>query len=228
MKTLVLIGLFVIPAQAASPVIAIDAGHGGRDKGAVIRGRSEAKIVLEVAEAMAEILAEDPAATPFLTRADDSFVALSERVLRAERAKAKVLMSLHVDNVRGRRGRGVIVYIYGANKKIPKGPPREPGEPRLPAPPKAQVVRSRVLAGHIGAQLRKAGIKAVRYVDIGGFAVLKGRGIPSVLVELGNMRDEKEASALSKPDFQKKMAQALVTALKIHLDVNTVEAPRKK
>lgn len=223
MKAFVFPALFFVfaaggAAAAAEPMpIVIDAGHGGKDRGALIRKRSEAVIVLAIAQEMRAELSKDAAFAPVLTRSSDTFVALSERVRRAVDARGKALISLHMDNVRDRTGKGAILFIFGRNRKIPKGPPREPGEPILPDPPKSQVRASRRLADQVAKSLRASGIKVAGYVDIGGFAVLKSPDIPSVLIEMGNMRDEGEASAFAEPAYQRKVAVALNEGIRAFL-----------
>lgn len=207
-------------------VIAIDAGHGGKDRGGVVRGRVEAKIALQIAERVSVHVSSMEGFAPFMTRAEDKFVALTDRVLLAEDAGAKAFMSVHCDKVYGRESRGVMVYIYGRNPGIPKGPPREPGEKILPAPPKSQVAASRRLAARILRTLKEHKIKRVTYVDKGGFAVLKSPTIPSVLVEVGNLRDKAEAAQFSDPAFQDRLGKALAESLREYLAEEARRAPR--
>ncbi|MFH1726468.1 MAG: N-acetylmuramoyl-L-alanine amidase [Elusimicrobiota bacterium] len=202
-----------LPPRILPKVVVIDAGHGGKDDGAVVYGRVEKGIVLRISQRVADHLAGKAGISPFLTRWSDEFVSLTDRVLRAEAVGAQAFVSIHVDNVRGRKGRGVIAYVYGRNPRIPKGPPREPGERILPPPPRSQISRSRRLAEHLGRALRKAGIKNVRYVDRGPFAVLKSPRIPSVLIEIGNLRDRDEAAIVADPDFQDRVARAISRSL---------------
>lgn len=205
------------PASPGKPrypvVVAIDPGHGGKDRGGVVRGRVEAVMVLEFSRRLEKRL-KALGLVPVLTREVDEFVALSDRVVKAQEAGARAFLSVHVDRVYGRDGKGMILYVYGGNPRIPDGPPREPGELKLPRPPKSQVDASRRLAERLQRSLKKADVKAAPYVDLGAFAVLKSAHIPSVLVELGNLRDEQEASLLEKPAFQEKAARALAEGLR--------------
>lgn len=214
--------LLAAPAAAApaSPkkqrypvVVAVDPGHGGKDRGGVVKGRVEAVIALEFSRRLEKRL-KALGLAPFLTRERDEFVALSDRVVKAQEAGARALVSIHVDRVYGRNGKGMILYVYGSNPRIPEGPPREPGEILLPRPSKAQVAASRRLAERLRRSLEEADVKVAPYVDLGAFAVLKGANIPSVLVELGNLRDGKEAALLDKAAFQEKAARALAEALR--------------
>lgn len=203
--------LFAAPADPV--VIAIDAGHGGKDLGAVVRSRREKEIVLRISRRLADRLSERAGYSPYLTRWSDEFVPLTDRVRRAEAVNAKAFVSIHADKVYRRKGRGAILYVYGRNKRIPKGPPRPPTEEILPPPPRSQVSRSRVLADDIRRSLRRHKIKTVRYVDKGGYAVLKSSSIPSVLLEVGNLRDKKEAPQMCEPAFQERLAEAVASGI---------------
>ena len=198
-------------------VVVIDAGHGGKNEGAIVHGRRERDIVLALSLKLQEQLEARPGISPFLTRWADEFVSLTDRVSRAEEVGGRLFLSLHVDNNRVRKGRGVMVYVYGRNKTIPKGPEREPDEKILPPPPGKQVKQSRRFAAHIGKTLKKSGIRTAGYVDKGPFAVLKSKEMPSVLVELGNLRDRSEARQVSNPAFQDRLAEALADGIESFL-----------
>lgn len=203
-------------AASSSPVVALDPGHGGFDMGQNINGVREREFVLDFAKNLEPRL-KAAGATPFLTRWNDEFVALSSRVIRAESVHSKVFLSLHLDNNPARRGKGVMLWIYGANKRIPKGPPRQPGERILPTPPKDQIAVSRRLAERLQIVLKKRGLAVAGYVDRGPFAVLKGPGMASVLIEVANLRDKKEAAQLKDAAFRDRLAAAITEAVAMHL-----------
>lgn len=203
-------------ASEAGPVVALDPGHGGEDLGQNLNGVQERHFALDLASRTAAALTAR-GLTPFLTRFNDEFVPLSDRVLRAEQVGAKVFLSIHADNNTLRSGKGVILWIYGENKRIPPGPPRRPGERLLPPPPKEQVAASRTLAERIQTRFKKRGIRTPPYVDRGPFAVLKGPAMASVLVEAANLRDKKEAALLKDPAFLDRLAAALAEACAQHL-----------
>ncbi|MDE2292580.1 MAG: N-acetylmuramoyl-L-alanine amidase, partial [Elusimicrobia bacterium] len=193
-------------ARAAAPVVAVDAGHGGNDRGQMLRGVVEAQLSLVYARRAQAALKAD-GLMPYLTRWKDSYVALTDRVLRAEQVGARVFVSFHADNSR-RSGRGVVVWVYGHNKRVPKGPKRQPGERILPPPPPAQVAASRRLAELIQRELRRRGVKVTSYADRGAFAVLKGPRMASVLLEVGNLHDKREARLIQRPAYQAKVVAA--------------------
>lgn len=209
-----------LPARAASSgaVVALDAGHGGFDLGQHLNGVTEREFALGMARKVQKEL-EKRGLTPFLTRFDDDFVALSDRVVRAEEVGGKVFLSIHADNNPDRKGRGVMLWVYGQNKSIPKGPPRQAHERILPPPPKEQVAASRRLAERMQIVLKKRGIRVAGYVDRGPFAVLKSPGMASVLVEVGNLRDKEEARLMKDPAHQDRLAAALAEAVSRFLEL---------
>jgi len=146
---------------------------------------------------------------PYMTRWNDTFVPLSDRVLRGEAVNGKVFVSIHADNVRRVRNRGVVIFVYGLNKTIPNGPRREPGEKILPPPTRSARRASTRLAERIRLSLKKHGIKTTPYIDKGRFAVLKSRKMPSVLIEVGNLRDQKEARLIESPKFKRRFSAAV-------------------
>lgn len=213
---LLLLWLAASASAAAPAVVALDAGHGGRDQGQHLNGIYEREFALTMAHKVeAELKALG--LTPFLTRVNDDYVPLSDRVTRAEDAHSRAFISFHADNNPQRKGRGVMMWVYGENKRIPKGPPRQPGERLLPPPPMEQVAASRRLSEFLERGLRKRGILVAKYVDRAGFAVLKGPGMPSVLIEVGNLRDKEEARLMKDPKYQDKVAKAVAEGLSRYL-----------
>jgi N-acetylmuramoyl-L-alanine amidase len=213
-------------AGETADIVVIDPGHGGKNPGARVRGRVEKEIVLDISEDIADRLRRGKTLTPYLTRWDDTFVPLSDRVLRGEAAGGDAFISIHADNVRRVRNRGVVVFVYGRNHTIPDGPRREPGEKILPPPTKAARRASIRLAERIRRSLKTHGIKTAPYVDKGRFAVLKSRKMPSVLIEVGNLRDPKEAKLLESPRFKKKFAKAVEEAVSSFLRSESRRAKR--
>ena len=209
-----LLVLFLATAVRAegAAVVALDAGHGGRDQGQHLNGIYEREFALTMAHKVeAELKALG--LTPFLTRWNDDYVPLSERVTRAEQVNSRVFLSFHADNNKDRKGRGVMMWVYGENKRIPKGPPRAPGERILPPPPKVQVTASRTLSEFLERGLRKRGVLVAQYVDRAGFAVLKGPAMASVLIEVGNLRDKEECLLMKDPKYQDKVAKAVAESV---------------
>lgn len=218
-----LLALLLPACAAGAPVVGLDPGHGGHDLGQNISGVREVDFALAFARLLEPRL-QAAGAVPYLTRWSDEFVPLSDRVLRAEAVKSRVFLSIHLDNNSARRGKGVMLWVYGANRRIPQGPPRRPDERLLPAPPREQVAASRRLAERLQDVLKKRGLRVAPYVDRGPFAVLKGPGMASVLIEAGNLRDAEEARLLKDPAFQARLADAVAEGVALHLQAEGAAA----
>jgi len=96
-------------------VVAIDAGHGGKDPGA--RGPTgvrEKDVVLKMSRRLAEIIDADPNMRAYLTRSNDKFVNLRDRMERSRSVKADLFISMHADAFSDRRVRGATVYVLSS------------------------------------------------------------------------------------------------------------------
>ena len=98
------------PAEDGPLVVVIDPGHGGLDPGAEYDGTQEADVMLALAKELAAALARIEGVQPALTRTDDSFVALQERLTLARGVRADLLISLHADALEGPQATGASVY----------------------------------------------------------------------------------------------------------------------
>ena len=104
------------PDDARPLVVAIDPGHGGIDTGTIQGGVEEADLMLIMAAELAEALRR-AGMQPVLTRTDDSFVSLAERMTRARAAGADVFISLHADALEGDQASGASVYTLSAEAR---------------------------------------------------------------------------------------------------------------
>src|SRR5208282_999362 len=84
---------------SAKPVVMIDPGHGGIDRGAMVKGLVEKELVFDFAKAVAAKLETDGRFKVVMTRDDDSFVPLSERVRMARDGNAALFVSIHADTL---------------------------------------------------------------------------------------------------------------------------------
>jgi len=101
-------------------VIAVDAGHGGEDPGAIgRRGLQEKHVTLAVARALAKAIDSSPGMSSVLIRNGDYFVPLGKRVTLARRAKADLMISIHADAVRNRSVKGASVYTLSERGATP-------------------------------------------------------------------------------------------------------------
>ena len=219
-------------------VIVIDAGHGGRDPGAIgYGGIREKDVNLAIALKVAEYLRRDGRFRVILTRKGDYFVDLFKRAEIALRNRADLFISIHSDAAprRNPRARGTQVFALSYERAIEKK--RQILKSRRYARlvlGEAADIRSRVVkrvladlaidvtlkesvyfARILSRELKSVLGRGVYFKGIkrAGFAVLKTPGIPSVLVETGFITNPSEAKKLRNPEFQRKIAWSIYRAI---------------
>ncbi len=180
------------PPQAQYPArknltgcIVIDAGHGGKDPGAIGRnGAYEKSINLAIAKDLKNLL-EQRGLTVVMTRSSDRFVDLDERADIANRNNARLFVSIHSNARDDSSMRGFTVYVS-----------RSPSS-------RSETVAESILRSMSGTGLENQGMGRADY------RVLVGTKCPAVLVEVGYLSNSREASLLSSSGFQNRTAQAI-------------------
>ncbi|WP_029551995.1 N-acetylmuramoyl-L-alanine amidase [Thermocrinis jamiesonii] len=218
-------------------VIVLDAGHGGRDPGAIgYKGIKEKDINLAITLKLAQLLNKDGRFKVILTRKDDTFVGLEERAKKALRNRADLFVSIHANaSPKGisEHAKGTMVFAISseaAQKKkeaivnndnyaklaigvsdVPLSVRRIMADLALDVTLYESVQFGNILSKKLKAQLgREVEFKGIQRA---GFAVLKTPGIPSVLVEVGFITNPQEALLMSDPQFQEKFAKAMYDAI---------------
>lgn len=221
-------------------IVVLDPGHGGEDPGAVGPGKMyEKDITLKVCKEMARQLEKVPGVEVFLTREGDYFVSLRKRQEIARQLEADLFMSVHVNAAPVQKARGAEVYFLsmsGASDAAAKALAEMENAADLVGGVSSE---SR---GDIGAilcdlgredALRKSSrlselvyedfleskLTRMRKVKQAGFAVLRTIDMPAVLVELGFLSNSADRKDLSKASHQRKLADALVGAIRRYLEV---------
>ena len=216
-------------------VVAIDPGHGGEDPGAIgPHGLREKDVVLQISLRLAERLNARPGMRAVLTRDADFFVPLQERVRKARRVQADLLISVHADAFFTPEARGASVFalsdsgatstaarwmaqrenrsdaIGGINiKSDDKTVLRTLLDMSTTAQIRDSLKLGRELLGHIG----RVGRLHKTRVEQAGFAVLKAPDIPSILVETAFISNPDEEAKLRDEAYQDKLVQALYTGI---------------
>ncbi len=169
--------------------VVVDAGHGGKDPGALARfgGEHEKTIVLAVAKAVARGLA-DRGASVVTTRDRDVFVELDDRAATAERTRADLFISIHADAAPRSRSSASGATFYIARNASPE---------------------SLRAALRLDATFKRAGIET-RGVHRAGFRVLVGHSRPAVLIECGFLTNPEESRRLNSTAYRAKLAAAVV------------------
>ncbi|WP_333785062.1 N-acetylmuramoyl-L-alanine amidase [Thermocrinis sp.] len=218
-------------------VIVLDAGHGGRDPGAIgYNGIREKDINLAITLKLAQLLNKDGRFKVILTRKDDTFVPLDERAKIALRNRADLFVSIHANaSPKGisEHAKGTMVFAISseaAQKKkeaivnndnyakltigvadVPINVKRVMADLALDVTLYESVQFGNMLSKNLRVQLgREVEFKGIQRA---GFAVLKTPGIPSVLVEVGFITNPQEALLMADPQFQEKFAKAMYDAI---------------
>ncbi|PZQ46825.1 MAG: N-acetylmuramoyl-L-alanine amidase, partial [Rhodovulum sulfidophilum] len=224
----------VDPESPARPLIVIDPGHGGVDPGAGRDGVAEKEVTLAFAEALRDALAATGRFDVALTRADDAFLALGDRVAQAQSLGARAFLSIHANAVEDAGARGGIVFTLSETGSSGAARDRAAIENRadlvagLAPPPTADPV-AEALGGIRAAEgrarsveLARALAEALRPVTEGGtqaslqsanFQVLRIPEIPAALVELGFLSNPEDRARMTSPEWRARAAAALAAAL---------------
>jgi N-acetylmuramoyl-L-alanine amidase len=173
-------------------VVVIDAGHGGKEPGAAGQsGVLEKDIMLAVARRIALEAVRYPNLCIVLTRMDDRFLKLTERIARAREARAAVYVSLHANAAADGTARGVETYV--ADKAHD-----EEGSRRLAEALQEAVV---IATGSRDRGVRSASLYIAR------------ASMPAALVEVGFVTEKNEARSLQDPNVQQRIAIAVLETI---------------
>ena len=208
--------------------IVIDPGHGGHDPGALGKRLSEAAVVLDVALRLEKLLVAQPGVDVVLTRRTDQFVPLEQRTAIANKERADLFLSIHVNASRNRRARGVETYFlnFATNPEAEAVAARENSASggtmhNLPDIVRAIALNNKVDESRDFARMVQASI-VKRVQDRGGkdlgvkqapFVVLIGAQMPSVLAEIAFITHREEEQLLRTPAHRQKIAEALLDAV---------------
>jgi N-acetylmuramoyl-L-alanine amidase len=219
------------PPDARDLIIAIDAGHGGEDPGAIGKnGTREKDVVLAIAKDLAQGINAEPGMKAVLTRNGDYFVTLRDRMRRARAEQADLFVSIHADSIRDRRVNGSSVYILsqrGAGDEASRWlAERENASDLiggvslddkddvlasvlLDLSQSASLSASEAAAERVLHQLNQVGEIRKPRVQQARFVVLKSPDIPSMLVETAYISNPREEQRLRGPAEQAKLAAAI-------------------
>lgn len=213
-------------------IIAIDAGHGGKDPGATGRaGTREKTITLQIAKRLESAINKQRGMKAVLVRKNDRFMRLRDRIHKARDAHADMMISLHADSFPDPRARGSSIYalsVDGASSETARlladkenASDQMFGDINLAVEDKMvqEVLFDLSLTGTIESSLDIGSeilnqIKTVnrvhkKKVQQAGFAVLKAPNIPSILIETAFISNPREERNLRTASHQKKVAKAI-------------------
>ena len=224
------------PTKLRDVIIAIDAGHGGDDPGAIgPSGVYEKDVVLKLAKNLAKDINKERGMRAVLIRKGDYYIKLRNRIMKAREHKADLFVSIHADAFRDPRVRGSSVYVLskkGASSEAAKWLAEKENSSDLVGgvslENKDELVASVLLdlsqtasleasidvSTHVIKGLRKVGKVHKRSVQSAPFVVLKSPDIPSILIETGFISNPSEEKKLSDHKYRKKMSLAILQGLK--------------
>ena len=224
------------PASFRDVVVAIDAGHGGKDPGATGRGGTREKdIVLSISKRLKKLIDSEPGMRAFMIRSGDTFVPLRGRIQKASKNNADIFISIHADAAVNRRAKGSSVYVLSQNGATSEAArilaKRENESDKIGGVSlenKDDVLKSVLvdlsqtatidasidLAEDILKELGQVGNILRDKVEQAGFAVLKSPDIPSVLVETAFISNPQEEKRLKTAEHQQKLATAILKGLR--------------
>jgi len=226
------------PRESTAPlreaVIVVDPGHGGKDPGAIgVRGTREKDIVMAVSKRLAGMINREYGMSARLTRTDDRFLSLRQRVEFARRRRADLFISIHADAAPNKKVRGASVYVLsekGASTEAARLLARRENAADLVGgvglQDKNETLASILIdlsqtaamdrSAELAAVLLRAfsGVTRSRRVEAAGFAVLKSPDTPSVLVELGYLSNRDEEAKLKQTRHQRRLAESLLAGIR--------------
>ncbi len=226
-------------------VVAIDPGHGGKDPGAQGSKIIEKDLVLKISKKLKKLIDQEKTMSAFLIRDNDSFPcpnnrsncrqqeSLSERITRAKKGGADLLISIHADAFSDRSVRGATLYALSDSRKIRRGSkykvmyrPKTKNNIKLKSSSSKKSL-SRITGDDIDAQDQS--IEIGKYIlnemrkDVrvrkktpreAEFAVLKSTSLASVLIETSYLSNKDDEKFLINPQNQDKIVEAIVRGLK--------------
>ena len=220
-------------------IVTIDAGHGGKDPGAIgITGTREKDITFKASKRLKYHLNSTGHVIARLTREDDSFIRLRDRIAIARQHQADLFVSIHADAASNEKAFGISVFSLSdsaSDKEAALIAERENKADLLGGPDLAveDPLAANALLGMFQREsmnestyVAKSILKQVRSFPGGdkrghrfaGFAVLKSPDIPSVLIEMGFLTNQQDEANLKKSSYidalTKKIADAILEYLK--------------
>ena len=226
--------------------VVLDPGHGGKDPGAMRGNFVEKKIVLDVALKVGELLKLDKDIKVIFTRKTDVFVEVAERTKIANREKADVFVSIHVNAAKNTAAYGAETYIMGiskneANLDVAKRENAvitlednyekhyegyDPNRPEsligLTLMQEQFIKQSIDLASKIQVRFKDDVVRNDRGVRQGPFWVLHSALMPSILVELGFISNKEEGEFLNSEEGKNELAKAIARAIRDYKKSNSI------
>lgn len=233
------------PTPANLPRIVIDPGHGGVDSGAMVGGLIEKTVVLDFAKALAAKLTATGHYIVVMTRDDDTFISLGDRVKMARDGNAALFVSVHADTLSEADVTGATVYTVSDKASDVQAARVAEKENQADAAAGVEGKEDASGVSDILFDLTRRETRAYSHVFAhtlanywkvaarlnknpersAGFKVLTAPDVPSVLLELGYLSNEKDASALNSQDWREKTTSQVADAIENFFAARGASAP---
>ncbi len=217
-------------------IVAIVAGHGGEDPGAIgSNGTFEKHITLQIAKKLAKLIDKESGMKSVLIRTGDYYVPLNDRYRKAREKQADLFVSIHADAFHDPKVHGMGVYILskrGASSEAAKWLAQSENSSDLVGgvvledkdnilakvlldlSQNAAIEASLKSAEMVLKSLKKIEKPHKNYVERANFVVLRSPDVPSMLIETGFISNPKEEKRLNTSKFQLKVANSIKTGIK--------------
>ncbi|WP_333809017.1 N-acetylmuramoyl-L-alanine amidase family protein [Flavobacterium sp.] len=217
--------------------VVLDAGHGGKDYGAVYHGNIEKNIALKTVLKVGAILEKDPQIDVIYTRKSDVFIELQQRANIANKSKGSIFVSMHCNANKNQAASGNETYVMGitrnaSNLEVAKNENEvvtletdykikydgfDPNSPEsvigISILQEEHLDQSIELAGRVQEFFTKKTDNKNRGVKQAGFLVLRQITMPRVLIEMGFVSNKEEGEFLNSEEGQDKLAEAIAGAI---------------
>ena len=170
-------------------VIVIDAGHGGKDSGAKTEFVNEKDYTLPIAKKI-QSLAKDSEVKIVLTRSDDAFVSLQDRVKTINQVNADQVISLHINKSNNSKDNGYEFYVSNKNEKF-----------------KESLALATKLSKNLPADI------AFNKIAKANFYLLRNIDKPATLIDLGYLSNKKDSHFITSEVGQEELAQSIWSTL---------------
>ncbi|MWN05912.1 hypothetical protein GQ598_06235 [Gilliamella sp. Pas-s95] len=232
-------------AYAAKVVIAVDAGHGGKDSGAIGKNKLyEKTVTFSIAKKLTNLLNKDPNFKGVLTRTSDNFISVSQRSEIARKNKANLLISIHADAAPNRNASGASIWVLStkrADTELGRWLEQDEKQSQLlggagdvlsddhdPHLSQAVLDLQFSYSQQVGYELAKQVLKEMKGTiklhksapEHASLGVLRSPDIPSILVEVGFISNQNEESLLGSNDHQDKIAKTIYQGIKNYVKQN--------
>jgi N-acetylmuramoyl-L-alanine amidase len=222
------------PKKSGRKTIVLDPGHGGIDPGAVSpHGTKEKDVVLSFAQSLRTALLATGKYDVVLTRNDDTFIGLKQRVEVARQENADLFIAVHADTVKGQDARGATIYTLSEKASDAEAEELAKKENRsdiiggldlqtenkqvtdilIDLAQRESKNHAVFFSKKAVAQLKPLTLMTGKPMRSAGFMVLKAPDVPSVLLELGYLSSKADEKLLTSNAWQSRIARAFAQAV---------------